>query len=99
MNDKSPARTVRIEETTVGTIDGWMVTVGNIMKGKWKTPDGKEREGLTAQVGLYDEKKADKGERIVGEGAALTIAGKPWTVAKVVAGKGADNGSVELQQR
>src|SRR5262245_49437682 len=76
-------RTVRIEETTVATVDGWRVTVGNIMKGKWRGPDGQEREGVTALVGLYDEKKAARGESTVGEGAQLTIAGKRWTVSRV----------------
>ena len=98
MQDKGAARSFRIEETTVRAIDGWKVTVANIMKGKWRLPDGREREGLTAVVGLYDEKKADKGERTVGEGAALEIAGRRWIVVKVEAGKGADNGVVEIRE-
>jgi hypothetical protein len=89
-------RTVRIEETTVGTIDGWRVTVGNIMKGKWRGADGREREGITAQVGLYTEKNEERGEVTVGEGAELTIAGKRWVVNKVQAGPGAENGFIEL---
>lgn len=89
-------RSVRIEETTVATIEGWRVTVGNIMEDRYAGPDGAERRGLTAEVGLYDEARAPKGERTVGEGAALQIAGRPFTVVRVVAGEGADNGYVEL---
>lgn len=91
-------RTVRIEETTVATVDGWKVTVANIMKGKYQTAGG-EREGLTAVVGLYDDKKADQGERTVGLGSELRIAGKTWTVGDVQAGPGAQNGFVEIRQQ
>lgn len=92
-------RVVKIEETTVATIDGWRVTCGNIMKGKWTLPDGSSREGPSAEVGLYDDQRAERGERTVGEGAVLEIAGGRWAVAKVAPGGKGDNGHVELVEQ
>lgn len=86
---------MRIEETTVATIQGWKVTVANILPGKFSTPAG-EQQGLTAVLGRYDDAKRDQGELTVGVGSEFAIAGQRWTVAAVVAGKGADNGYVEL---
>ena len=95
---QNKVRVVSIEETTVATIDGWRITVGNIMKGKWRLPDSTEREGITALVGIYDENRIEKGEWTVGEGAVIIISGKKWLVTRVNHGKGRDNGSIELQQ-
>ena len=41
-------RSVRIEETTVATIEGWRVTVGNIMEDRYAGPDGAERRASRA---------------------------------------------------
>ena len=87
---------MRIEETTVATMAGWKVTVANILPGKFSTPAG-ERQGLTAVVGRYDEARRDQGELTVGEGSEFVIAGQRWAVAAVAAGKGAENGYVELR--
>ncbi len=86
---------MRIEETTVATIQGWKVTVANILPGKFRTPTG-EQQGLTAVLGRYDQANRDQGELTVGAGSELTVAGQLWTVVAVVAGKGAENGHVEL---
>lgn len=89
--------TERIEETTVGSIRGWTVTVANIGKDRWRGKDGVEREGITAQIGVYDEKGAERALGTVGEGAELTIAGRTWRVARIQKKASAsDNGWVEL---
>lgn len=91
------ARPIRIEETTISDLHGWRVTVGNIMRDKWKGPDGKEREGITAEIGLYDEGKKERGRTTLGEGAPILINGHRYTLVRVQAGKGSENGFVELR--
>ncbi len=88
---------MRIEETTVATIDGWMITVSNVLRGPYTTPEG-ARTGMTALVGRYDAAEKDHGEVTVGEGSRVEIAGKPWTVLAVTAGQGGDNGWIELRR-
>lgn len=87
-------RTVRIEETTVATIDDWKVTVANILS--VVNPEQPSQKKVTAQVGRYDVNKADQGERDVAQNDVLEIAGKKWQVKQIVVGAGADNGFVEL---
>jgi hypothetical protein len=89
-------RTVSIQETTVATLDGWKVTVGNIMTDDWVGPDGGRRHGLTAEIGLYDERKAERDRRTLGEGALLEINGRRWRLTAVRAGSAGENGSVAL---
>jgi hypothetical protein len=89
---------MRIEETTVATVQGWKITVANIMKGKYSTAAG-EQQGLTAVLGRYDEAKRDMGELTVGAGSTLTIADQHWLVESVVAGQGAVNGYIELRRQ
>ncbi len=90
-------RTVRIEETTVATIDGWKVTVSNVMLAADPAQSGHKRP--TAQVGRYDAAKADQGEREVAAEAVLDIAGHKWRVAQVVLGVGGANGYVDLVEQ
>ncbi len=94
-------RTIRLEETTVADIDGWMVTVANIMAGEWTDHTGATMRGLTVEIGLYDEDRGLQGEPTVGAGAVLRIDGRVWRVDAVVAGGalpggGVDNGYVSL---
>ena len=94
-------RTIRLEETTVGDIDGWMVTIANIMAGEWTDAAGATLRGMTVEIGLYDEDRTPQGEPTVGAGAVLRIAGQSWRVDEVVAGVplpdgGVDNGYVAL---
>ncbi|MCO4761731.1 MAG: hypothetical protein KC502_09520 [Myxococcales bacterium] len=96
-------QTERIEETTVGDIDGWMITVANVMAGQWNDANGQVRTGLSVEVGLYDEDRTPVSEVTVGAGAALEIAGRPWTVVAVtegipLAGERMSNGHVTLQR-
>nr|MDO8110159.1 hypothetical protein [Candidatus Sigynarchaeota archaeon] len=95
---KSSARKISIQETTVATIDGWKVTVGNIIIDDWTGPDGSPRRGLTAEIGLYDERKAERGRLTLGEGGLLEIKGRPWRVTLVSAGAGGENGAVKLTE-
>lgn len=95
---QNKVRMVSIEETTIATIDGWRITVGNIMKGRWRLPNGTEREGISAEVGIYDENRVEKGEWTVGEGTVINISGKQWLVTRVNRGKGRENGSIDLMQ-
>lgn len=90
-------RTVRIEETTVATIDGWKVTVANVMLAADPAQPGRKRP--TAQVGRYDADKADQGMREVGAEDVLDIAGHKWRVGQVFVGQGAANGYVELVEQ
>lgn len=95
---------LQIEETTVGDVDGWMVTVGNIMQGSWRDANDRPCSGLSAEVGLYDEDRTSHGEHTVGPGAVLQIAGRPWLVTRVRAGEplregGVDNGVITLRPR
>lgn len=91
-------RRERIEETTVGDIDGWMVTVANIMPGSYQDADGASHEGMSAKVGLYDEDRADKGEARVGAGSVLTIHGQRWQVEQVAQGANGGNGHIVLRK-
>jgi len=98
----SDGAVVRIEETTVGDIDGWMVTVGNIMSGEWVDASGLNCQGLSAEIGLYDDERSPRGEPTVGAGAVLQIAGRAWRVDAVQAGAtsadgGMSNGHVTLK--
>ncbi|MFZ4577387.1 MAG: DUF6406 domain-containing protein [Myxococcota bacterium] len=87
-------RIVRIEETTVATLDGWKITVGNVMLAT--DPANPNRKRPTAVVGRYDATKADQGERDVGVDDSLDIAGKQWRVVEVGLGDKGGNGFVEL---
>jgi len=87
-----PARTERIEETTVASIDGWKVTVGNLMAEPDAAKPGQKRG--TAQIGRYDAQGQEIGLQIVGTGDTLTIAGKVWRVARVSLGACGANGFV-----
>ncbi len=98
MGKKAAARKIAIQETTAATIDGWKVTVGNIMTDDWTGPDGSPQHGLTAEIGLYDERKAARGKHTLGEGGQLEIKGKPWRVTLVRAGAGGENGAVQLAE-
>lgn len=92
------AESERIEETTVGTVRGWTVTVANIGKDRYRGADGVEREGVTAQLGVYDEGGAERSLGTVGEGSVVTIAGQRYRVARVQKkASTADNGWIELQ--
>ncbi len=95
---KASARKIAIQETTAATIDGWKVTVGNIMIDDWTGPDGSPRRGLTAEIGVYDERKAARGKLTLGEGGQLEIKGKKWRVTLVRAGAGGGNGVVQLTE-
>ncbi len=97
MAKKAAARTIAIQETTAATIDGWKVTVGNIMTDDWTGPDGTPRHGLTAEFGVYDERKAGR-KLTMGEGGVLEIKGKQWRVKSVRAGAGVKNGAVQLTE-
>ena len=81
----------QIEETTVADIDGWMVTVGNVMQGQWRRADGTSCSGLSAEIGLYDDELEPHGEFTVGVGSELQIAGRIWHVKAVVAGEASGN--------
>lgn len=94
--NKPEVRRERIEETTVGDIDGWMVTVANVMRGTYRHADGAEREGISARVGLYDEDRSERGEARVGAGSVLVIKGRNWTVEAVVPGVDGGNGHIVL---
>ncbi len=98
MGKKAAARIIEIQETTAATIDGWKITVGNIMTDDWTGPDGSPRHGLTAEIGLYDERKTAHGKLTLGEGGMLEIKGKKWHVKLVRAGAGGENGAVTLTE-
>ncbi len=94
--DQQSRRRERIEETTVGDIDGWMVTVANIMTGSYVSADRSAHEGMSAKVGLYDEDRGDHGETRVGPGSALTIRDQRWRVESVHDGENGGNGYIVL---
>jgi hypothetical protein len=89
-------RIITIQETTAATIDGWKITVGNIMDDTWTGSDGKERTGITASVGIYDEKKAEKMHRTVGKGATFEIKGKKWRLDAIMKDEKGGNGSIKV---
>jgi len=66
---------VLVQETTVATIDGWKITVGNIMEDDWVGVDGVSRHGLTAEIGVYDRNKTEQAHGTLGEGGVLQING------------------------
>ncbi len=88
---------LRIEETTVADVDGWMLTVGNVMRGRWVDADGRAHEGLSAELGIYDAERALVSEFTVGPGLEVRIAGVRWRVAAVSPGpEPDDNGTLTL---
>jgi hypothetical protein len=72
---------VEIQQTTVATIDGIRVVVGNIfLKDKYRLPDGSTQVGHTAMVGILGN------WHTVGKGSIITIGESQWTVEEVQPG-------------
>jgi hypothetical protein len=97
--EKKAMRVEEIENTTVGGADGWRIGVGNIFRSKWTRDDGSEAEGMTAQLFFSDENGKELGDRIVGEGATVTIAGKKWKVTHIWARGERGRGGVQLTEQ
>jgi hypothetical protein len=93
---ETPMKIEKIQATTVATINGWRVGVGNLFVDKYKLADGTEKEGLTAHVHFADEKNAEKGGAVVGEGSVLDINGQKWRVLRVAPREGDRRGHLEI---
>lgn len=68
---------VEIKETTVGSLDGVDVGVGNIWEREYTLPDGTSRSGPTAQLFIESERL------IVGKGSAIAVGESRWEVVDV----------------
>lgn len=69
---------VEIQQTTVATIEGVRIVVGNIFAQKEYTlPDGSTQTGQTAMVGIEGDWHA------VGKGSIITIGESQWKAIEV----------------
>ena len=85
--------TERIEETTVGDLDGARVAVGTIvLSGTYPLPDGTEGEGVAAVLALPDGTDA-----WVGAGSEVTVEGIRWKIVAVDKESG-EPGEVTLER-
>lgn len=70
--------TMEIIQTTVATIDGIRVVVGNIfLEGKYRLSDGSTKIGHTAMIGILGN------WHTVGKGSIITIGECQWKVVEV----------------
>jgi hypothetical protein len=69
---------IEITETTVGTVQGTRIGVGNILDREYRTADGTLRTGPAAV--LYILTEDDETKVIAGVGSELTVGGTRWTV-------------------
>lgn len=69
---------VKIRQTTVGTIDGVRVAIGNILlEDEYTLPDGSTQIGHTAEINILGN------WHTVGKGSVITIGESQWKVVEV----------------
>lgn len=84
--------TIELRETTVRTVGGVQVGVGNILVDDYQAADGSSRHGLTAR--LHPE---DGSRLVVGAGSVVALGDRRWEVVDVVSGGDEGLGTVTLR--
>jgi hypothetical protein len=83
---------IELTETTVGSLDGQRVGVGNLMESDYTDAAGTARHGPTAQLFLLGRSE----RAIVGAGSVVSAGGRDWEVVRVDKREG-EHGSVTLR--
>ena len=73
--------------------------MSNIWDREYQDHKGRTKYGLTANLTIWDDTDAEEIERYLGKGGIIDLKDEGrWKVAKIKAGKGAENGFVVLKR-